>query len=218
MSHGAFSSSSFSPTAFSADSAEVVISAASSVSATGAAVDPMTVAEDALWAWVHAGSGLDAAQVVWSDRGPMPSGLYVALRLRGIDSPASDWSRLERVSGQVFYHSRGDRIQVLELSCRAAPPLGSSRCEAVLSKVRAAIRWPSVQAILKAGDVGLGTFSAIRGIDQQRNQMFDPIAFCSVNVFTNIDHRDPSPIAEITTVDGTTPTAGTPRPYSVIRP
>lgn len=52
----------------------------------------MNALEDAIHAWIVAGSGLAAGQVIWyGQNGPAPSGTYITVRMRSIRPTGNDW-------------------------------------------------------------------------------------------------------------------------------
>lgn len=57
-----------------------------------------TTVEDAIHAWVAAGSGLAATSVVWeAQQGPRPAGPYISMRLGGVEAQGRDWVEVEAV-------------------------------------------------------------------------------------------------------------------------
>jgi hypothetical protein len=55
-----------------------------------------TTIENAVHAWVMAGSGLAADKVIWAQQeGPRPSGTYVALRFMSVRQVGQDWADVE---------------------------------------------------------------------------------------------------------------------------
>lgn len=55
-----------------------------------------TAIEDAIHAWVVAGSGLPATSVLWEGQGaPRPAGAFVSMRLSSIESRGHDWIQVE---------------------------------------------------------------------------------------------------------------------------
>jgi hypothetical protein len=55
-----------------------------------------TAVEDAIHAWVVAGSGLPAASVLWENQGaPRPAGAFVSMRLSSIEARGHDWLQVE---------------------------------------------------------------------------------------------------------------------------
>jgi len=63
---------------------------------------PWTTVEDAIQAWIVAGSGLAADHVIWSDQGgPRPVGQYVAMRVSILANRGRDW--LDRVDKFITF-------------------------------------------------------------------------------------------------------------------
>src|SRR4051812_10261443 len=104
-----------------------------------AAVDPQTAVENALHAWVVAGSELDADHVIWSAEatggGPVPVGTYIVMRWLDIDRKSSDWLVAERVGDAIVHHVRGTRHPTLELTCFAGARYGADRAAMILERV-----------------------------------------------------------------------------------
>lgn len=159
------------------------------------AADAQTVVEDAIYAWVVAGSGLAAGQVIWAPEatggGPAPSGTYISMRWLDINRVSDDWTIPRDVGGQIIHHVRGTRHPTLELTCFAGARYGAGRAAQILDRVLTAIRLPTVAAALRAGDVGIGKRGKIRVASGQRSSMFDPRAIVEVGLHTTIDISEP---------------------------
>lgn len=166
----------------------MTITAAATITAAGSVGDPITVVEDALYLWVLSGSGLAADHVIWSDRAPIPAGTYIGMRLKGGKTVSDDWLKPEKTAdNRIILHARGTRNPTLELTCFAGANFGSARCEAILSRVVAALAFPDIRGILRTGDVGIGTIGPPRTVDGVRSQMFDPRAIIEILLHTSID-------------------------------
>jgi hypothetical protein len=171
----------------------------------------VTAIEDAIHAWVVAGSGLDADHVIWGAEatggGPVPSGTYISMRLLGIGRVSDDWLISRRVGGPgvgafaggafssaafavdagIVHHVRGTRHPNLELTCFAGDRYGAGRAQMVLERVLTSIRLPSVGAALRAGGVGIGVRGLVRVASVPRSTMFDPRAIVEVGLHVEID-------------------------------
>ena len=168
--------------------------------------DPQIVIEDALHAWVVAGSGLAAHHVIWAAEatggGPAPGGTYIEMRLIAVDRDSSDWLVSTRTSsGDVLLHVQGTRRPTLELTCIAGERYGSLRASQILDRVLTAVQQPTVAAILHAGGVGVGTRGKINVVPGVRSAMFDPRAVVEVGLHTMIDISEPGSAIESVTAD-----------------
>jgi hypothetical protein len=170
--------------------------------------DATSVAEDAIYAWIVAGSALAPDHVIWANAGnggPSPAGLYISMRLLNIDTVSADWLISRRSGTQVVHHVRGTRHPVLELTCSAGSSYGARRAEMVLARVVAAIRLPSVAKMLRKGAVGVGESGPVRVIQGRRSGMFDPRATVEIQLHTMIDVSEVG--AEFVSASVTTPGA-----------
>lgn len=180
-----------------------MISSVGTVTAAGGN-DELTPIEDAIFAWVVAGSGLAASQVIWAEsRGPIPTGTYISLRLLTTKQISSDWLVSREVAGQIVHHVRGTRHPTLEMTCFAGGHTGSTRAQQVLQRVLTSIKLPTVAAILRAGDVGIGTRGQVRTVQGVRSAMFDPRAIVEVGLHLVTDISEPG--SSIDTVEVETP-------------
>lgn len=181
--------------------------------------DPITAIEDAIHAWVVAGSGLDAQHVIWTGdgpSGPMPAGTYISMRLLREETASQDWLVPQRDGDMVVAHVRGTRYPTLELTCSAGASYGALRASSILSRVLAAIRLPSVSAGLRAGSVGVGVRGPIRTVPGVRSMMFDPRAIVEIGLHTMIDISEVA--SEIRTVQVQTQTDEGTRSGTVAKP
>ena len=79
--------------------------------------------------------------------------------------------------------------------------------ELILERVLTSIRLPSVQAILRAGGVGVGTRGRVRVVNGARSTMFDPRALVEVGIHIEIDISEAGhsiESAEAAVLDGAT--------------
>jgi hypothetical protein len=61
-----------------------------------------TTIEDAIQAWIVTGSGLASDHVIWTQQtAPRPSGMFIAMRLIGIDG--ADWDWYDRVDNPLVF-------------------------------------------------------------------------------------------------------------------
>lgn len=165
--------------------------AAAAAASSGATVDPFVAFEDAIYRWVVAGSGLSADHVIWAPEatggGPTPPGTYISMRLLSTNRVSSDWMKFTPAAGGFATHVRGTRHPTLELTCFAGARDGAGRTQQLLERVITVIKLPSVQAILRDGNVGIGKRGPVRVIPGMRDKMFDPRSIVEVGLHTEID-------------------------------
>ena len=149
--------------------------------------DPTTI-ENAIHAWISAGSGLSPKQVIWAGQGgPAPSGPYISLRLTDLGQVGQDWIDVEPAAdpepgAEVEYKLRGVRTRTLTIQVFGGSPLGSSSNAAVLSRALTARALPSIESALRAGGVGIGPIGAITVIDRTRSGLFEARAVVDVTI------------------------------------
>jgi hypothetical protein len=170
----------------------------SSGAATSAPADPVGAQEDAIHAWVVAGSGLAPEQVIWSDLGPAPPGRYISMRWLGSARVSQDWMR---TTPDGTHQVRGTRIQTLELSCNAGAFTGEFRADLVLERVIAARRLPTVSERLARADVGVGSVGRIRSTPGVRSAMLDPRSVVEVEIHVSIAISEPGSTIETVQIE-----------------
>lgn len=168
----------------------MTVAATGTITSAGAVVDHLTPIEDAIQAWVVAGSQLAADHVIWAGErgaGPAPAGTYISLRFIASNRVSMDWIKAERAGSSVIFHVRGTRHPTLEITCSAGANYGSRRAEQIIERVLTAIKLPSVAKSLRAGGVGVGTRGPVRVVPGIRSQMLDPRAIVEVGLHIMID-------------------------------
>ncbi len=169
-----------------------------------AVVIAWTEMEDAVFDWVVAGSQLDEDHVLWSKQtnGPFPDGPYVAMRwTAGPRSLGQDWTKTTKevdASGDdiITIHIQGPRVMTLTLRCYNAEEIGDGSGVSILGRILMAHRLPSVQAILRAGHVGVGPAGTPQAIDAMRGMLFDPFAIVTVDLNLAADISEPGYVIE----------------------
>lgn len=147
-----------------------------------------TQTENAIHAWVVAGSELAADHVIWwGHRGPVPSGTYISMRIIEIGRVSSDCMVTESAGAEIVHRVAGPRQPTLELTCFAGTPLGSGSTTHILERVITAIKLPSVRALLRAGNVGIGPRGRVRELGGIRSTMFDPRAIVEIGLHTTFE-------------------------------
>ncbi len=162
--------------------------------------------ENAIWAWIVAGSGLDEQNVIWAGRGPSPSGMHIAMRLAVTDAPGHDWvDRAATDEGDITYTVRGPRIATLTLQCIApidGPESGETTCAGILDRALQVRMLPSVAADLDAGGVGVGRIGPIRAVPGIRSQLFEPRAVVEITLHMTAEVSEIGAAIEHVEVEG----------------
>lgn len=165
----------------------MTVSAVASITVAGAAVDPLVAIEDAIFAWVRAGTGYAESNILWQDRGPIPPGAYISMVMWESARVSSDWIKTERTADdRIIYHVAGTRHPTLTLTAFSGPNTGSGAPDFVLSRIVAAYALPSVKRSLLAAGVGVGTVGKIRSMGGMRGTMYDPRASIQITLHTKL--------------------------------
>lgn len=143
-----------------------------------------TAMEDAVHAWIVSGSGLAADHVIWSDRGPLPSGPYISMRLLSIESVSRDAIRSATDGDDIVHSLSGPRQATLELTAFSAAAVGPEQGVVILDRVFAARELPSVSLLLRAANLGVGRRGRTRLFSGTRSGMFDPRAIVEIQLHT----------------------------------
>lgn len=158
-------------------------------------IDAATAAQNAIFTWVLAGSGLADGQVMWgrvsAKNGPMPAGTFISMRIMATARVSDDWLVTREVDGAIEHSIRGTRHPTLEISCFAGEPFGADTAANILDRVLASIKLPSVAAGLRAAGVGVGRRERVRVVDRDRSGMLDPMAIVEVGLHLGFEMVDP---------------------------
>lgn len=155
-------------------------------------IDPVAI-ENAIHAWIAAGTQLAAAQVIWAaQRGPTPVGVYVSLRLAELRRVGLDWIDQVEVEDpepgeELEFHVRGPRTLNLSIQLFNAPGVGAGNGTALLERALTARALPSIAAALRAGGVGIGEVGAVIPIDGDRDGLFESRASVDVAIHVAAD-------------------------------
>jgi hypothetical protein len=191
-------------------SAAAAIAASASVGAGDA--DPALAAQNAIFSWVLAGSGLADGQVMWgrvsAKNGPMPAGTFISMRITSTGQVSNDWLRTREADGAIEHSIEGTRHPTLEISCFAGEPSGADTAANILGRVLASIKLPSVAAGLRAAGVGVGRRERVRVVDRTRSGMLDPMALVEVGLHLGFAMVDPVAGSSIETVEVTNEITG----------
>ncbi len=129
----------------------------------------------AIAAWAYTGTGLPTGKVIWADQGgPRPPAPYVSLAIiSGDQMRGMDWVDVEDAASpidgaEISHVVRGPRTCTLSVQCfgtaaNAADGPGDSPL-ALLARMRAYTRLPTVRAALLAAGVGVGTFGDVASV------------------------------------------------------
>ena len=160
----------------------------------------MTIAivtvEDAINAWIAAGSGFDAdTNVIWAQQAaPRPATPYIALRMTLLEQHGQDWYDIRDAAvpapgAEIDAVVRGVRKGTLNIACFGDAATGVNMPAMTLDNVMLAARLPSVRDALNIAQIGINGFSPIRSIDGGPTAtVFEPRAIldCRFNVPTEV--------------------------------
>ncbi len=171
-----------------------------------------TAMEDALHAWIVAGSGLPAASVFWADQNePRPAAPCISMRLSASAAPGLDWIDVldapDPVDGaEVEEHVRGPRVVTLSLQSYAASATGAGAAGSLLEGVRVASRQTSPRILLGRAGWGVGTVGPIQVIGgaAMNTVVFEPRATLQVTLHAASDAYETATYIESVDVEGST--------------
>lgn len=148
-----------------------------------------TTIEDAITAWVIAGSGIAAGSVIWGEQnGGRIATPYIDL-VTEIEDIGPDWiftddAAAPSAENEIDYFSQGMRRMTIRMRCFGGPAKGSTSAKARLEAVKASHRLPSNHEALRIADIGISEFSPVSNITGVLNStklepraMMDVIAF-----------------------------------------
>jgi len=127
--------------------------------------------EDALHAWVVAGSGLPASKVVWSQQSVARASVpFVSLRIANLSRQGHDWLEVvdapsPEAGAEIVHRSRGPRQLTLSLQAFAGAATGSLAAIAILEGIIAAANLPSRRDALNDAGVGVASFTPVLSLD-----------------------------------------------------
>jgi|SRR5579859_2887251 len=146
--------------------------------------------EDAIQAWVKAGTGLDDAKVIWSrQEGEQPSQPFVSMYRANLDTDGIDFvssfTDLTRPAGQeVEQRVQGNRQFMLSVNAYTAQEaIGNGSAFALMSKLKTSAALPS--QIANLGDAGLSIFdfSQIRDLSAIDNALWESRAQLDIHFY-----------------------------------
>lgn len=151
--------------------------------------------ENAVSAWVRAGSGLDSSHVIWErQNGRRPTSAFISLALLSVRPIGQDWLRSEDAEdpedgADILYTAEGHREVTLQMQCFAGAATGATSPEAILEGVATAARLPTRRAALSAAGFGLavpvGPIQSIPGVIG--SSLLEPRAVLEVRGFVASD-------------------------------
>jgi len=144
--------------------------------------------ENAIHAWVVAGSGLPADKVIWSlQTGPLLELPYITMRCAVVSTSGLDWIDLEFAANptpenEVDYIVRGSRRALLELQCYAdATDVTGMAAQSILGNVIASARLPSIRSALNTAKIGVSVAEPIQFLGQVADSVgFEPRAITRI--------------------------------------
>lgn len=151
-----------------------------------------TQIEEAIQAWIVAGSGLPSNHVLWSEEvGDRPSGTYISMMIDGVDQPARDYTETKNnpsptAGAELVKTTTGARQAMLRLQCFAGvdattkkPNRGAVAMQ-MLADVLSSIE-DNVDALDDAG-VGIGDAGIVRRLSPTRSSLLDPRATLDIEI------------------------------------
>lgn len=134
-----------------------------------------TAVEDAIIAWVRAGSGLDAEHVYWTAKRPTPTtGPYITARVIAVRGIGQDWvdvvdAAVPAPGAEIEHRVRGTREMLLRLQCFPGTPDGASTgagaAVMLLDQVKTSQRLPPLHDALDAAGIGVLGSTAPTAVD-----------------------------------------------------
>lgn len=173
--------------------------------------------EDALRAWVVAGSGLPDAKVLWSAQDmPRPIAPYAVVRVTSLRGVGQDWLDVEDNPDstgsdglEIVQKARGIRRCTLGLQYFADAATGSLGAVGVLDAVASASRLPSIREALTAAGIGLADLGQARSLDGVLNRAhLEPRAVADHVFYLASEVEEFGTIIETAAVEGTLTSAG----------
>lgn len=147
-----------------------------------------TTVENAVHAWVVSGSQFPSERVIWAAQsGPRPDGQIVVLRFADLVEVGRDWRLVVDApspssGAEVLHQLQGHRVATLSLQVFGGWPLGANSNLAVLARVLAATKLPSVLSALRAANVGILASGRPLAIDGSRGSILEPRAVAEVQL------------------------------------
>lgn len=150
-----------------------------------------TSIEAALHAWVVAGTGLPANQVHFAQQDAPQTRPMVTLRVMSVRTIGQDWINVEDNPDsdgddgeEILILARGTREAVISIQAFGADAVGSAAPRALLEKLAARSRFPSLRDALDAANIGLAPLGAVLSMDGViGSSSFDPRATLEARIF-----------------------------------
>lgn len=127
--------------------------------------------ENAVRAWVLAGSNLPDGKVIFSDQNgvsPIPGPAAIIrfgdLSPIGVDATSHDYDVSRPAGQEIEFTVEGVREVVVEVSFFAADTVGNASARATASACATAVHLPSIRDALNAAGVGVMQVSAVRWV------------------------------------------------------
>lgn len=177
-------------------------------------VDWVTI-EDAIHAWVVAGSGLDGANVIWANQDvPIPaSGAYIMIRAtaRPIGRGWLNYSTNPgEPAGEELIEEHNSMAEVeVQLTAFDGDATGASRGSNLIMRCRAYAQFSAQRALFKAAGWAPARWSDIQDISQivgaGGGSLFEPRALASAFGFSSVNLQSTSTYIEIVEMVHETP-------------
>lgn len=172
----------------------------------------------AIHAFVVAATGITASRVRWADQGgdqPASSGgAWISLSVLTEGPTGKPWLDVEDAAvptplADIDFVARSQNAGTLSIQIYGASPHGDTSGVAILRKLRPALVFPSIRAIVQ-GVVGFGAFEVVRNTPALINATyFEPRAIVSCRFHTAAEIRTTAAGPEVGTyvetveIDGT---------------
>ena len=145
--------------------------------------------ENAIQAWIVAGSGLAADKVLWSGQGKgRPGEQWISLKFLALPSEGQDWTDVEDApepqdGAEIEHRARGQRVATLSIQCYAGNAVGAVSPMMRLERVKLARSLPTAMDAFRAGGVGIRSMSGPTDVSAPRTPgTFEPRAVMSARI------------------------------------
>jgi hypothetical protein len=167
--------------------------------------------QSALQNWVEFGSGLPDAKVIWAQQPTArPAVPFITLRILSLRVVGRDWMQVRDAvapaeGAEIEHVARGVRECLLGIQVFGAVGYGANAPTAILGRVLASAKLPSVEAPLRAAGIGLSTMGAVTSIDGLVGvSTFEPRAIADVRFFLAEEVAEFSTFIDTVEIENTT--------------
>ena len=148
--------------------------------------------ENALRAWVKTGSGYADSKIIWVDQnGPRPANDFITLRigdlvsLGAVDELRVTTNLANPNGSEIVLEVNGLREFTLSIQAFNTATVSTSTSREVLSKVQAALKLPSVRALLNAAGLGPFDMGSVKNISALLQTKFEARAILETRFYVN---------------------------------